>query len=101
MNKFPRPQLACIHDYARGPPKVDHGDFVRRGDVGGTHRQCRRLVHSVPLAAHEDEFVYVVRNPVVLVPDAGETMLDIGDCAGFEAGERDGHHPETAARGPL
>ena len=42
--------------------------------------------------AHEDEFVYVVRGPVVLVTDAGETMLDTGDCAGFEAGERDGHH---------
>ena len=42
--------------------------------------------------AHEDEFVYVVRGPVVLVTDAGETMLNTGDCAGFKAGERDGHH---------
>ena len=42
--------------------------------------------------AHEDEFVYVVRGPVVLVTDAGETMLGTGDCAGFKAGERDGHH---------
>jgi uncharacterized cupin superfamily protein len=43
--------------------------------------------------AHEDEFVYVVRGPVVLVTDAGETMLDTGDCAGFKAGERDGPSP--------
>ena len=42
--------------------------------------------------AHEDEFVYVVRGPVVLVTDAGETVLDTGDCAGFKAGESDGHH---------
>jgi uncharacterized cupin superfamily protein len=42
--------------------------------------------------AHEDEFVYVVRGPVVLVTDAGEILLDIGDCAGFKAGEPDGHH---------
>jgi uncharacterized cupin superfamily protein len=28
----------------------------------------------------------------VLVTDAGETMLDTGDSAGFKAGERDGHH---------
>jgi uncharacterized cupin superfamily protein len=42
--------------------------------------------------AHEDEFVYVVRGPVVLVTDGGETMLDTGDCAGFKAGEPDGHH---------
>ena len=42
--------------------------------------------------AHEDEFVCVVRGPVVLVTDAGETILNTGDCAGFKAGERDGHH---------
>ena len=42
--------------------------------------------------AREDEFIYVVRGPVVLVTDGGETMLDTGDCAGFKAGERDGHH---------
>jgi uncharacterized cupin superfamily protein len=41
--------------------------------------------------AHEDGFVYVGRGPVVLVADAGETMLDTGDCAGFRAGMRDGH----------
>ena len=28
----------------------------------------------------------------VLVTDAGETMLDTGDCAGFTAGEPDGYH---------
>jgi uncharacterized cupin superfamily protein len=39
-----------------------------------------------------DEFVYVVRGPVVLVTDAGETILNTGDCAGFKAGNRDGHH---------
>jgi uncharacterized cupin superfamily protein len=42
--------------------------------------------------AHEDEFVFVVRGPVVLVTDAGDTFLDTGDCAGFKAGQRDGHH---------
>ena len=42
--------------------------------------------------AHEDEFVYIVRGPIVLVTDDGETILDTGDCAGFKAGERDGHH---------
>ena len=37
-------------------------------------------------------FVYIVRGPVVLVTDAGEIVLDTGDCAGFKAGEPDGHH---------
>jgi uncharacterized cupin superfamily protein len=39
-----------------------------------------------------DEFVYVVHGPVVLVTDAGETILESGDCAGFKAGEPNGHH---------
>ena len=42
--------------------------------------------------AHEDEFVFVLRGPVVLVTDGGDTVLDTGDCAGFKAGARDGHH---------
>lgn len=40
----------------------------------------------------EDEFVWVVEGEVVLVDDAGEHVLRAGDCAGFPAGEADGHH---------
>lgn len=40
----------------------------------------------------EDEFVYVLAGEVVLVSDAGEEVLRTGDCAGFKAGEPDGHH---------
>lgn len=40
----------------------------------------------------EDEFVYIVSGEVVLVTDAGETLLRAGDCAAFAAGVRDGHH---------
>jgi uncharacterized cupin superfamily protein len=40
----------------------------------------------------EDEFVFVVEGEVVLVTDAGEELLRRGDCAGFKAGEPDGHH---------
>jgi uncharacterized cupin superfamily protein len=40
----------------------------------------------------EDEFVFVVEGEVVLVTDAGEETLRAGDCAGFKAGTRDGHH---------
>jgi len=42
--------------------------------------------------AHEDEFVWVLEGEVVLVDDAGETLLRAGDCAGFPAGDRNGHH---------
>ena len=40
----------------------------------------------------EDEFVYVLEGEVALVTDAGEETLRAGDCAGFKAGVRDGHH---------
>lgn len=39
----------------------------------------------------EDEFVFVLRGEVVLVEDAGEERLGPGDCAGFPAGDRNGH----------
>ena len=45
----------------------------------------------------EDEFVYVLEGEVVLVSDAGEEVLRAGDCAGFKAGERDGHHLQNRA----
>ena len=40
----------------------------------------------------EDEFVFVLEGEVVLVTDAGEEILRSGDCAGFKAGIKDGHH---------
>jgi uncharacterized cupin superfamily protein len=40
----------------------------------------------------EDEFVYVLSGEVWLVTDAGEELLRAGECAGFKAGVRDGHH---------
>ena len=40
----------------------------------------------------EDEFVYVLEGEVVLVTNAGEEVLKAGDCAGFQAGDEDGHH---------
>ena len=41
---------------------------------------------------HEDEFVRVLEGNVVLVTDAGRENLQAGECAGFKAGIRDGHH---------
>ena len=40
----------------------------------------------------EDEFVYILEGEVVLVTGAGEEVLRAGDCAGFKAGDPDGHH---------
>ena len=40
----------------------------------------------------QDEFVYILSGEAVLVTDAGEEILKAGDCAGFKAGDKDGHH---------
>jgi uncharacterized cupin superfamily protein len=39
----------------------------------------------------EDEFVYILSGEVVLVSDAGDEILRAGDCAGFKAGDTNGH----------
>jgi uncharacterized cupin superfamily protein len=39
----------------------------------------------------EDEFIYVLEGEVTLATDAGEEILRAGDCAGFKAGDEDGH----------
>lgn len=41
---------------------------------------------------NDDEFVYVLEGEIVLVTNAGEEVLRPGDCAGFRAGDPDGHH---------
>jgi uncharacterized cupin superfamily protein len=40
----------------------------------------------------EDEFVYVLAGELVLVENAGETVLRAGDCATFAKRSGDGHH---------
>jgi uncharacterized cupin superfamily protein len=40
----------------------------------------------------QDEFVYVLAGEIVLVTDSGEEILKAGDCAGFKAGDKNGHH---------
>jgi uncharacterized cupin superfamily protein len=40
----------------------------------------------------EDELVYILEGEVVLIEDAGETLLNRGDAAGFKANVRNGHH---------
>lgn len=71
----------------------------RLGAAAGLTRLGVNLVRLAPGAwssqrhwhTHEDEFVFVVSGELVLVTDDGETTLATGDCAGFPAGERNGH----------
>lgn len=39
----------------------------------------------------EDEMVYVLEGELVLITDEGEQVIRAGDCAGFPAGNQDGH----------
>lgn len=72
----------------------------RLGDAAGLTQFGVNLLRLAPGAwssqrhwhAEEDEFAWVLEGEVVLVEDAGETVLRAGECAGFPAGSRDGHH---------
>ncbi len=41
--------------------------------------------------SREDEFIYVLEGELVLESDAGDQVLHPGMCAGFPAGETNGH----------
>ena len=73
---------------------------IRLGDVAGLTQYGVNLLRLEPGAWSSqrhwhtggDEFIWVVSGEVVLVTDAGEETLRAGDCAGFKAGDPDGHH---------
>lgn len=72
----------------------------RLGDAAGLTQYGVNLLRLPPGAwssqrhwhTARDEFVYVLQGEVVLVTDGGEEILKPGDCAGFKAGDEDGHH---------
>ena len=41
---------------------------------------------------NQDEFVIIFEGTVTLIDDDGEHQLKAGDCAGFKAGDANGHH---------
>jgi uncharacterized cupin superfamily protein len=85
------------------PPPFDEScrarERTRLGDAAGLTQYGVNLLRLPPGAwssqrhwhAKEDEFVYVLSGEVTLVTDAGEEVLRAGDCAGFKAGDPDGH----------
>lgn len=72
----------------------------RLGDAAGLTQFGINLLRLPPGAwssqrhwhTGEDEFVYVVAGEVVLVTNDAEELLRAGDCAGFKAGDANGHH---------
>ena len=73
---------------------------IKLGDAAGLTQFGANLCTLVPGAwssqrhwhTKGDELIYVVSGEVVLVTDEGEETLRAGDCAGFKAGHRNGHH---------
>jgi uncharacterized cupin superfamily protein len=73
---------------------------LRLGEVAGLTQFGVNLVTLQPGAMsslrhwhlHEDEFVMVTEGECVMVVDEGETLMQVGDCAGFPAGSGNGHH---------
>ena len=86
------------------PPPYDQPCRARErrklGDAAGLTQYGVNLLRLPPGSwssqrhwhTEQDEFVYIVSGEVVLVTDAGEEILKTGDCAGFKAGDKDGHH---------
>ena len=71
---------------------------LRLGDAGGLTQFGANLVTLQPGALsslrhwhlNEDEFVMITAGECVLVQDAGEVAMRVGDCAAFPAGSPDG-----------
>ena len=49
----------------------------------------------------EDEFVFVLEGEAVFITNAGEQPLIAGECAGFKAGDHDGHSLQNRSSAPV
>ena len=73
---------------------------LRLGQAGGLTHFGANLIILQPGAMsslrhwhqYEDEFVMITEGECVLVQDAGQALMRVGDCAAFPAGSPDGHH---------
>jgi uncharacterized cupin superfamily protein len=73
---------------------------TRLGDAAGLTQYGVNLVRLEPGAwssqrhwhIRQEEFIYILSGELTLVTDAGSEILRAGDCAGFKAGDGDGHH---------
>ena len=93
------------------PYDVPCRDRVRRalGDAAGLTQFGVNLLHLPPSAwssqrhwhSAEDEFVWVLQGEVVLVTGDREEILRAGDCAGFKAGDPNGHHLQNRSDQPA
>jgi uncharacterized cupin superfamily protein len=76
-----------------GREKRPLGDLFGLSNFGVNLTRLHPGAVSTLRHAHskQDEFVYILSGDPVLRTDAGETALHPGMCAGFKAGNGDGH----------
>jgi len=95
------------------PPPFDEPcrarERKRLADAAGLTQYGVNLVRLAPGAwssqrhwhTEQDEFIYVVSGEITLVTDAGPETLRAGDCAGFKAGDGDGHHLQNRSNADV
>jgi uncharacterized cupin superfamily protein len=84
-------------------------EWLSLGDAAGLTQFGVRLVTLPPGVwssqrhwhMHEDEFVYMLEGEAVLVTDGREDVMRPGDCAGFKAGDRNGHCLQNRSDAPV
>ena len=92
------PRLGSSYPQAFKAPIVGREKYPL-GDAVGLTQFGVNLTRLKPGAAsshrhwheNEDELIFVLEGEIVLIEDAGETLLRPGDAAGFKAGVADGH----------
>jgi uncharacterized cupin superfamily protein len=84
-------------------------EWLRAGDAAGL-TQFGVNIMTVPPGtwtsqrhwhSHEDEFVWVLEGELMLHTDKGKEALRAGECAGFKAGEQDGHCLKNESNQPA
>ena len=105
-------KLACRRG-TRYPPQFDAPCAAREkralGDAFGLTDYGVNLVTLPPGAwssqrhwhSREDELIYVLDGRPTLITDAGRTPLAPGMCAGFRAGDGNGHHLVNETDAPV
>lgn len=81
----------------------------RLGDAAGLSQFGVNLLTLPPGAwssqrhwhSAEDELIWILEGEVVLVTDDGEQILYAGECAGFAASVRNGHHLQNRSGQPA
>jgi uncharacterized cupin superfamily protein len=82
---------------------------TRLADVAGLTQYGVNLLCLAPGAwssqrhwhTEQDEFIYILSGEVTLVTGAGDEILRAGNCAGFKAGDGDGHHLQNRSNADV